>query len=217
MKKWLIGFMAIVGIGAAALSAQASIFDKPLYDTGKPVANRPMAFVDFKELAGAHPAPDLAFKGLDGKTHKLSDFRGNLLIVDMWATWCSPCQRTIPLILDLQKSLKKDKAAKVKFVSVSVDETEEDVRDFIEDNHLQAYDTWLDPKKTILQVIPSDVVPTAFFFDGRGNLVGFVRGYVDWTGMGVEDFLKRLGDKYADPSGIKPRVKPPVLLTSSSP
>ena len=130
----------------------------------------------------------------------------------MWATWCSPCQRTIPLILDLQESLKKDQAAKVKFVSVSVDETEEDVRDFIEDNHLQAYDTWLDPKKTILQVIPSDVVPTAFFFDGRGNLVGFVRGYVDWTGMGVEDFLKRLGDKYADPSGIKPRVKPPVLV-----
>ena len=104
MKKWLIGFMAIVGIGAAALSVQASIFDKPLYDTGKPVADRPMAFVDFKELAGAHPAPDLAFKGLDGKTHKLSDFRGNLLIVDMWATWCSPCQRTIPLILDLQES-----------------------------------------------------------------------------------------------------------------
>lgn len=96
MKKWLVGFMAAVGIGAAALSVQASIFDKPLYDTGKPVADRPMAFVDFKELAGAHPAPDLAFKGLDGKTHKLSDFRGNLLIVDMWPHGAVPVSGRSP-------------------------------------------------------------------------------------------------------------------------
>lgn len=198
-------------VSAAAAASTASIFEKPVYDTGKPVADRPMAFVDFKELLGAHPAADLSFKGIDGKTHKLSDYRGKLLIVDMWATWCSPCVRTIPLILDLQKSLAKDEAAKVKFVSVSIDEDAEEVADFLKDHKLAGYDTWLDPKKSILSVIPSDVVPTAFFFDGRGNLVGFVRGYVDWSGMGVEDFLRRLGDKYADPSRIKPRVKPPVL------
>ncbi len=214
MTNWFTRTVLTAAMCAAAAfstASQASIFDKPLYDTGKPVADRPMAFVDFKELAGAHPADDLAFKGIDGKTHKLSDYRGNLLIVDMWATWCSPCIRTIPLILDLQKSLAKDQAAKVKFVSVSIDEDSEDVADFLKEHKLEGYDTWLDPKKSMLSVIPSDVVPTAFFFDGRGNLVGFVRGYVDWSGMGVEDFLRRLGDKYADPSGIKPRVKPPVL------
>ena len=210
MKKW---FMALA-MTMAVLSVpctEASIFDKPVYDTGKPVADRPMAFVDFKELAGAHPAPDLAFKGIDGRQHKLSDYRGSLLIVDMWATWCSPCLRTIPLIMDLQKQLAKDPEAKVKFVSVSIDEADEDVGAFLKEHRLQGYDTWLDPDRTLLGIIPSDVVPTAFFFDGEGHLVGFVRGYVDWDGMGVEEYLKRLGDKYSDPKRIKPRVKPPVL------
>ena len=69
----------------------------------------------------------------------------------------------------------------------------------------------LDPEKSIFRIIPSDVVPTAYFFDGKGNLVGFLRGYADWTGAGVENFLIRMGEKYADPSKIKPKVKPPVL------
>lgn len=203
MKKGLLLLLA----GACIGLAQASIFDKPVYNTGKPLTDRPMAFVDFKELADAHPADNLVFSDFSGKKFKISDARGKLLILDMWATWCQPCVREIPLITALQKKLGK----KVQFVSVSVDEDTEEVKDFLSEHHFKDFSTMLDPAKTILSVIPSDVVPTAFFFDGKGNLVAFVRGYVDWEGDGVADFINRLADKYSDPSTIKPRVKPPVL------
>ena len=44
--------------------------------------------------------------------------------------------------------------------------------------------------------VPLDVVPSFFMLDGQGNLIGFVRGFVDWTGPEVIDYLNKLADKY---------------------
>lgn len=207
MKKLWIALAGVLAIGAA----QASIFDAPVYSTGNQLKNRPLAFTDFKELAGAHPAENLSFEGMDGKKHAISDYKGKLLILDMWASWCDPCLRSIPLITELQKKFNHDPKSKVRFYSVSIDEPGTDVKDFLEENKFRGFETWFDPEKSIFRIIPSDVVPTAYFFDGKGNLVGFLRGYTDWTGAGVENFLIRMGEKYADPTKIKPKVKPPVL------
>ena len=212
IKKTVFAAALCAAVAVCAVSAASSIFEKPVYDTGEPVAGRPAVFTDFRELKGAHPVSDLSFLGIDGKRHKFSDYRGNLLVVDMWATWCSPCVRAIPLIVRLQKTLAGDKTAKVKFVSLSIDRDPGDVTDFLKERELEGYDTWLDPDKSILSVIPADVVPTAFFFDGRGNLVGLLRGFVDWSNTEVEDFLRRMSEKYADPTDVLPNAKSSVLV-----
>lgn len=66
------------------------------------------------------PAPALALPGLDGKTVKLSDFKGKVVLVDFWATWCDPCKEEIPELVKLYPKLK-DKG----FVLLGVDMDEE--------------------------------------------------------------------------------------------
>ncbi|MBN1796902.1 MAG: TlpA family protein disulfide reductase [Sedimentisphaerales bacterium] len=56
-------------------------------------------------------APDFALKDLNGKTHKLSDYRGRDVIVTFWATWCPPCQAEIPDLIQLRKEVPEDKLA----------------------------------------------------------------------------------------------------------
>jgi thiol-disulfide isomerase/thioredoxin len=69
----------------------------------------------------AEQRPDLAFKDLDGKPHKLSEWDGKLVLLNFWATWCAPCLKEIPLLVEAQ-SLHAARGLQV--VGVAVDEIE---------------------------------------------------------------------------------------------
>jgi len=78
---WVI----VIGLGAAILGFSVSRF------LSVPPIAAPAATTDFT-------LPDLA-----GKTHSLSSWRGKVLLLNFWATWCPPCRREIPLFIDLQR------------------------------------------------------------------------------------------------------------------
>jgi len=68
------------------------------------------------------PAPDFSLSGLDGKTLKLSDFRGKAVLLNFWATWCEPCKVETPWIVDLQK---KYGSQGFQVVGVAMDDTDQ--------------------------------------------------------------------------------------------
>lgn len=55
-------------------------------------------------IADAQPAPNFSMADLNGKTHQLADYRGKLLLVNFWASWCSPCLEEMPFLVEAQKT-----------------------------------------------------------------------------------------------------------------
>lgn len=66
--------------------------------------------------------PDLQFTSVNGKLHHLSDFKGSPVLLHFWGSWCPPCMREMPLLLQLQQALKKEFAGQIKLVLLQVRE-----------------------------------------------------------------------------------------------
>ena len=99
---------------------------------------------------------------------------------------------------ELQKKFNHDSKSRIHILSVSVDDKVKNVQKFMKKYGLgKDFETLIDTKQVIGDDVPLDVVPSFFMLDGQGNLIGFVRGFVDWTGPEVIDYLNKLADKYA--------------------
>lgn len=113
-------------------------------------------------------APNFSLKSVDGKTVKLSDYKGKIVILDFWATWCPPCRRGVPDLISIQKEFKKD----VVVIGISLDreKTIKDVPGFIKDYGINYPVVYGDDKVTVdYGGIRS--IPTSFVIDRKGNVV----------------------------------------------
>jgi thiol-disulfide isomerase/thioredoxin len=82
-------------------------------------------------LTQSTPAPDFSLQSLDGKTTRLSDFRGKAVLLNFWATWCGPCKIEMPWFVDLQKEYGSQG---LQIVGVAMDDaSKEDIAKFAKD------------------------------------------------------------------------------------
>ncbi|MGA8620478.1 MAG: TlpA disulfide reductase family protein [Candidatus Sulfotelmatobacter sp.] len=93
-------------------------------------ARRPGADLT-SHLPKSSPAPDFSLESLDGKTTRLSDFRGKAVLLNFWATWCGPCKIEMPWFVDLQKQYGSQG---LQIVGVAMDDaSKEDIGKFAKD------------------------------------------------------------------------------------
>jgi thiol-disulfide isomerase/thioredoxin len=93
-------------------------------------ARRPGASLS-SHFTQSGPAPDFSLQALDGKTMKLSDFRGKAVLLNFWATWCGPCKIEMPWFIDLQKEYGSQG---LQIVGVAMDDaSKEDIAKFAKD------------------------------------------------------------------------------------
>jgi thiol-disulfide isomerase/thioredoxin len=124
----------------------------------------------------SNKAPDFALKSVDGKTIKLSDYKGKIVIIDFWATWCPPCRRGIPDLVAIQQEYKKN----VVIIGISLDreKTIKDVPDFVKNYKINYPVVYGDDQITIdYGGIRS--IPTSFVIDKKGNIVDSHIGLVE--------------------------------------
>lgn len=73
------------------------------------------------------PAPDFSLPDLNGRSLQLSSYRGKVVLLDFWATWCTPCQEEIPHLVELQNSYR---GWGLEIIGVSMDDSADPVREF---------------------------------------------------------------------------------------
>lgn len=113
--------------------------------------------------------PDLA----GNKRHALSDYRGQVVYLDFWASWCGPCRLSLPALNELYRELGP-KGFTV--LAVNVDAYEEEATDFL-DAFPVAYPVLRDAERALPKRFGVRGMPTAFLIDQQGQLVGVHEGF----------------------------------------
>ncbi|MCK9529852.1 MAG: TlpA family protein disulfide reductase [Gammaproteobacteria bacterium] len=127
---------------------------------------------------------DFALTGIDGRTHRLSDYRGKWVVVNYWATWCPPCVEEMPELANFHER-HKDKDAVVLGVNMEEQAVAADIASFVE-QFLVNYPVLLsEPKMTALGPIPG--LPTTFLVSPDGRVVAHKLGMV--TAADIESFI----------------------------
>lgn len=120
-------------------------------------------------LAAPRPStalPPLALATPDGSPVALDAFAGKPLVLNLWASWCGPCQREMPLLADAQAGRPG-----TNFVFVNQGESAATIRDFLARNRLRLGNVLVDDRLQAGSAFGQRALPTTLFFDGRGRLV----------------------------------------------
>jgi peroxiredoxin len=114
------------------------------------------------------PAPDFTLESLDGKSVRLSDYKGQAVLLNFWATWCGPCKIEMPWFVELQKEYGPQG---LQIVGVAMDDaSKEEITKFAKEMGVNY--TILLGKETVGQQYGGvDVLPTTFFIDRDGKIV----------------------------------------------
>jgi len=134
------------------------------------------------------PTPPLALKDLQGQQHSLEDYRGKVVLVNFWASWCHPCLQEIPELIRLGEKLADSPFA---ILAVNVGEEQRKLPAFVKkmDDHMVIL---MDPESAAFKNWQGIGLPSTFVLDGNGRIHYEAYGPVDWDGDHVVDTLRQL-------------------------
>jgi thiol-disulfide isomerase/thioredoxin len=131
------------------------------------------------------PLPVLQVTDLQGGEVDLQQFRGKPLVLNLWATWCGPCRREMPVLAVAQQA-----HADVQFVFLNQGETLDEVQGFLASERLALGNVLLDDDTAASTVLGVQAYPSTLFFDADGRLRELHLG--ELTAAGLEHKLRRL-------------------------
>lgn len=195
MAKWGVG-LSVLGMVLAVVTVSL------VYFLLIPMVEKSGCFNDFSatEWVGV-PAPELTVTTLDGEQIMLSELKGRRVVLDMWATWCSPCIRSIPQYIQLQNETSRDE-----LILVGISDSKKKRVEAI------AKEQGINYPLVVADELPapySDITsfPTVFFID-RNGVIQDIK-----VGIDTYEILKEsaLADDYAGALKESPLMKQLVL------
>jgi thiol-disulfide isomerase/thioredoxin len=186
-KTQVIVSIAVVAAVLAVLYAGLAIFFKPQRDLNS-LAEGHMAKLAFADRPAT--AAVITFRDAAGKVHTPRDFKGQVLVVNLWATWCGPCKVEMPTLAKLQASYA-GKPVKVVALSTDRDDAMPEAKAFIAANGpLQYYGGG---EKLPFMIEPHVMgFPTTIIFDKAGHERARMSGDADWSTPEAHKVIDRL-------------------------
>jgi thiol-disulfide isomerase/thioredoxin len=180
---------ALYGIGAQSANDPACAADAATLARMKPLAKGEVAAMLVPNAP--RPVPSLSFEDGSGAKKSLADFRGKVVLFNLWATWCVPCRQEMPALDRLQQ---KFGGADFEVVAVSID-----IRDpnkpkkFLAEIGVKALPFWIDPSGKIFQELRSVGravgMPTTLLLDRSGCEIGYLPGPAEWDSPDAEALI----------------------------
>jgi len=134
-----------------------------------------LSAADLKPWAGG-PPPALALNDLDGRLHRLSDYRGSVVLSNFWATWCGPCRDEMPSMPQLRQKLA---GRPFTVLAVNIDEPEARIRRFLATINVD-FAILLDPERKAARAWDARILPASFVIGPDGRIRYSLVGELNW-------------------------------------
>lgn len=136
--------------------------------------------VDEEDTPDPIPAPDFTLVDQYGETHSLSDYKGQIIFLNFWATWCPPCREELPYIEELYREYQEAGDDSVAFVGVTFpglgsEKDVEGVKAFLTENEY-TFPVLMNESADLAESYYITAFPTTFIIDADGNVLGYIPG-----------------------------------------
>lgn len=143
-------------------------------------------------IKGDKKTPDFSLQDLNGKKFELNQFKGKVIFLNFWATWCSPCKEEMPSMEVLHQQFKEKKFI---LLAISVDYGgQKSVKEFI-NKYQYTFPILLDPNGKTLDLFQVKGIPATFIIDKKGKMVGKAIGPRNWESQEVFSLINLLIEK----------------------
>ena len=140
-------------------------------------------------MSAPQPVPALRFQNAEGEPVALSDFRGKLVLLNVWATWCVPCRKEMPALDRLQQKLG---GSDFMVVALSIDRGgPAAVRSFYEEIDIRTLDIYVDPSAEATATLKTVGIPTTLLVDREGRELWRKTGPAEWDSPQFLESLRR--------------------------
>lgn len=143
----------------------------------------------FGRTASPKAIPELRFVDATGRSRTLADFRGKVVLLNVWATWCEPCREEMPTLDRLQARLGGDR---FQVLALSVDQQGAPIaRKFYDEVAIKVLPLYVDPTAKAAFVLNAPGLPVTLLVDRNGREIGRHLGAVKWDAPEVVERLQR--------------------------
>lgn len=150
---------------------------EPVSTSGLPIHSEPKSL------------PELAFVDGDRQKRTLSSFKGKLILLNIWATWCTPCREEMPTLDRLQAKLG---STEFEVIALSIDRAEISViKNFYEELGLDSLAAYVDPTGTAATTLDVMGIPATLLINPQGDEIGRVLGPAEWDAPTIVDTIQR--------------------------
>ena len=134
--------------------------------------------------------PGIAFEDSDERTLTLEAFRGKVVVLNVWATWCPPCREEMPTLDNLQAKLGGDD---LEVLALSIDQAgPKVVREFFDEIGIKHLRLYIDPTAQALDVLDIAGIPATLLIDREGRERGRLIGATEWDSPKMLQFLRQV-------------------------